>query len=433
MAPRITPSTLAAIVLAAGGAGCGIPLDGYEAFTCAEDASRPALAAGFSPPEPVDSIELRTGTPGAWTVVDSAGTPCATATNTDDCLAALEAADAPEGSQRLQYGECVSLCPSVVLVYTRGDEVGVVSDAEGLTAFLGAIDTAEEAAAEALAAGFSLACASVESGGVRPSDDGFELIATEYTSTCSPIVRNRVQLGVTSSAEVSVLDTQEIERNLLVCIGRRPEGLEATPASHPPADEAALGEWLADVTRLEAAAVHAFSELGAALAAHGAPEELLDRVAEARDDEVRHARDMGRLARRFGGCPTAPRVHATPTPSLEALAHDNAVEGCVRETFGALIGLWQASAAEDPAIRATMARIGADEARHAALSWAIAAWAEPRLDPAARARVEAARAEAMAGLHAGVQEVPAALQRLAGLPPVEVQRRLVAGLARLAA
>lgn len=80
-----------------------------------------------------------------------------------------------------------------------------------------------------------------------------------------------------------------------------------------------------------------------------------------------------------------------------------------------------------------MTRIGADEARHAALSWAIAAWAEPRLDPAARARVEAARAEAMAGLHAGVQEVPAALQRLAGLPPVEVQRRLVAGLARLAA
>jgi hypothetical protein len=137
---------------------------------------------------------------------------------------------------------------------------------------------------------------------------------------------------------------------------------------------------------------------------------------------------MGGLALHFGGRPVAPRVHATPPPSLEALARANAVEGCVRETFGALVGLWQATAAEDPAIRATMARICADEARHATLSWAIAAWAEARLTPDARARVEAARAEALAELQAGVQEVPEPLLRLAGMPPVQVQRRLVEGL-----
>jgi hypothetical protein len=372
----------------------------------------------------MDYIELREGTVGAWTVLDSAGTPCATATDTEACLAALDVADAPDARQRLQYGECVQYCPGYVLVYTRGDEVGVVLDSEGLTAFLGAIDTAEEAAAEALAAGFSIECESVGTGGVRTADDGFEVIATEYTSTCSPIVQNRLQLGVTADGTVSVLDTQEIERNLFVCIGRRPEGLEPTPTQ----DRATLGEWLADITRLEAAAVHAFSELGTALEAHGAPPDLLARVAEARQDEVRHTRDMGGLALHFGGRPVAPRVHATPPPSLEALARANAVEGCVRETFGALVGLWQATAAEDPAIRATMARICADEARHATLSWAIAAWAEARLTPDARARVEAARAEALAELQAGVQEVPEPLLRLAGMPPVQVQRRLVEGL-----
>ena len=42
---------------------------------------------------------------------------------------------------------------------------------------------------------------------------------------------------------------------------------------------------------------------------------------------------------------------ATAAATLAALAIENATEGCVRETFGALIAWWQAAAATDPAVR----------------------------------------------------------------------------------
>ncbi len=61
--------------------------------------------------------------------------------------------------------------------------------------------------------------------------------------------------------------------------------------------------------------------------------------------------------------------------SLEALAVENAVEGCVRETMGALFAMHQAASAADPHVRATMVSIAPDETRHAALGWAVAEWA----------------------------------------------------------
>lgn len=81
--------------------------------------------------------------------------------------------------------------------------------------------------------------------------------------------------------------------------------------------------------------------------------------------------------------------------SLEALALENAVEGCVRETFGGLFGAYQAAHAVDPVVRATLAQITRDETTHALLSWQIAAWAEPRLDRAALRRVREARRAAI--------------------------------------
>jgi hypothetical protein len=81
--------------------------------------------------------------------------------------------------------------------------------------------------------------------------------------------------------------------------------------------------------------------------------------------------------------------------ALEALALENAVEGCVRETFGALCGAYQAARAADPVVRTTLAQITRDETTHALLSWQIAAWAEPRLDRAALRRVREARRAAI--------------------------------------
>jgi len=64
-------------------------------------------------------------------------------------------------------------------------------------------------------------------------------------------------------------------------------------------------------------------------------------------------------------------------PALDALvdvALENAVEGCVRETYGALIATRQAEAASDPVVRRAMRKIAADETAHAALSWDVASF-----------------------------------------------------------
>jgi hypothetical protein len=47
------------------------------------------------------------------------------------------------------------------------------------------------------------------------------------------------------------------------------------------------------------------------------------------------------LARRHGVAPLPIKVGAFPARSLEDLAVENATEGCVRETYGALLALWQ--------------------------------------------------------------------------------------------
>jgi hypothetical protein len=102
---------------------------------------------------------------------------------------------------------------------------------------------------------------------------------------------------------------------------------------------------------------------------------------------------------------------------MVAIAVENAVEGCVRETFGAVVAAWQAAHAGDPRIARTMARIAADETRHAALAWAIAGWMEPRLDARSRRVVLAARRAAVRTLlHEVRGPLPPVLVARAGLP-----------------
>jgi len=196
------------------------------------------------------------------------------------------------------------------------------------------------------------------------------------------------------------------------CLGRRPPGMCATRARGP-----LLGRYFADAAQLEAASVDAFEVLRSELAAHGAPAHLVAAATAARADEVRHARMTARLARRFGGRPTKTRMRRPAVRSLEALAIENAVEGCVRETLGALFAMHQAATAADTHVRATMASIAPDETRHAALGWAVAAWADARLDAAARARVRDAQRKAIAELRSEIErEAPMPVVDIAGLP-----------------
>ena len=164
-----------------------------------------------------------------------------------------------------------------------------------------------------------------------------------------------------------------------------------------------IGRWLAEAAQLEAASVPAFEILARELAAHAAPAALVKRALASADDERRHARIMTSLAHAHGATPGPVRVIARAPRDLEAIARENAVEGLVREAYGARVAI-------DPTI-------GADEQRHAALAADVHAWMRPRLSYAARLRVDEARDIARATLIAECAvELPRAVRDALGLP-----------------
>ena len=142
--------------------------------------------------------------------------------------------------------------------------------------------------------------------------------------------------------------------------------------------EAAEG-WLRTAA-MEHASVAAFARLTLDLMSLGAPLDLLGEVQRAAADEVAHAELAYGLAGRFAGRPLTPGAFpfqqpVTPRADLAAVAADAAREGCVGETIGAWLAQHAAATAEDPEVKAAWARIAEDEARHAALSWRVVAWA----------------------------------------------------------
>jgi len=211
------------------------------------------------------------------------------------------------------------------------------------------------------------------------------------------------------------------------CGGRSPEGL-AQPASGGAGDPFAA--WLAANAHLEGASIDAFEIVGAELAAHRAAPALIDAARVAADDERRHADTIGRLAARRGAVVPAVYVQRGPIRDIEAVARENAVEGCVRETYAALLACRQARAATDPAIRAAMAGIARNETRHAALAWAVDEWSQALLAPAARRRVREARHEAVERLaDAQLVTLPRDGRTQAGLPGEEEEARMAGALA----
>ena len=152
------------------------------------------------------------------------------------------------------------------------------------------------------------------------------------------------------------------------------------------------------------------------------------RVAAA--DETRHARVAAHFARRFGAATLAPvEIDAVAAPSLETLAEANAREGCVLETYGAVVTQWQSRTARDRAVRRAFVNIARDELRHAELAFAVARWLHPRLDDLGRRRVREARCAAADELARDIaRPTPPRLVAAVGLPSSEAARGLVADL-----
>ncbi len=219
--------------------------------------------------------------------------------------------------------------------------------------------------------------------------------------------------GVTYCRKIELAPEPPKVQCMAGCIGRKPEGLCPALAR----GVSALAIYFADAARLEAASVDAFRIFRRELAVHGAPKRLTRAASRAARDEVRHARTTRAIARRFGGRAAPVEIVRRGARSLEEIALENAVEGCVNETFGALVASYQAEHAADPSVRAAMKHIARDETRHAELAWEIARWLEPRLSPDERARVRGARQAAVARLAAEQRTPPPSELRVAaGLP-----------------
>ncbi len=278
-----------------------------------------------------------------------------------------------------------------------------------LTEFLGRIDTPNEAALIMFAHDRPIGCA------MQMEGEDYVANGTWQISDC-PITSQQFELRVTPDGTFS-----EVRVGLPSegggCIGRRPDGLCATAAAGA---RDASGAWLAHTAHLEAAAVLAFSLLEGELARLGAPEALLQRVRRAASEELVHAERVGQLARSRGAQPAAVVLRGRAQRSLLEIALENAVEGCVRECWGALCAHYQAHTAAAPDVRAVWRDIAAEETEHAQLSRDVAAWLEARLSRAERERVAAARAAAILTLRKELDaEVAPQLISELGLPSRE--------------
>ena len=208
--------------------------------------------------------------------------------------------------------------------------------------------------------------------------------------------------------------------------GRRPAGLvDDGPAATP----RSLGAYFAECAWLEAASVVAFRDLAVALRSVEAPASLVDACSAAARDEERHVALAEALTARFGGELRRVTVSSAKPQSIFDLALDNAVEGVIRETFGAAVALWRAENATDPGVRAAMREIAEDECRHAELALRIAAFLDEHLSAEQRSTIERTRHATARALVVSLDEPADALVDIAGVPSRRRALALLLGLA----
>lgn len=172
------------------------------------------------------------------------------------------------------------------------------------------------------------------------------------------------------------------------CTGRRPQGHHEVALG-----SSSVGAWFAVHAHLERASVTAFDELADWLEQRGAAH-LAARCRAASADEVRHARSMHGFAREAGAQVEDCRAEPAADGWLDVALH-NAVEGCVHESFAAVVAAHQAAAASDAAHRKTFDGIAEDELRHGQLAWDLHDWLLARLPERVRAVVRTAMRRAL--------------------------------------
>ncbi len=396
--------------------------DRYAALTLSPGIDGIAFATRASDAEPAPA-------PSAQRLA-SLGTPCATATDRDACLARVDAllgsAESEGFMVNLEPG-CSGFCglfATDLAAVTAGDDVRLAK-LEDVLAAATPVDDRDEAAAFLLLQGRAIDCGG---NNARPEADGWTFKHTG--SSCSGAVWETFNKVVAATGEVVYAGRRVLSDEDNGCVeGRRPSDLAPTGIPWLASASACFSE----IAHMEAAAVLAFEELERELDALGAPDDLLARVRRARADEIAHAEVTAALAAKHGGSVPAPRVLGSAGPRtvrpVMALALENAREGCLREAYGALVAAYQAAHASDPEVRAAFAKIALDEAEHAELSFALDAWLVAQLGPEERRDLERARASALDALAAACAvESAREVRVIAGMPSAHEAQALLARL-----
>ncbi len=154
---------------------------------------------------------------------------------------------------------------------------------------------------------------------------------------------------------------------------------DAAVAALDPITRAHLARAWLDDARMEHASIASFARFTLDLLIFGAPPELVAESQRASLDEIVHARLCFALASRFAGQPLGPGPldlsGARPSASLAEAVVAAVREGCIGETVASLIARAELERATDAEVRATLATIADDEARHAELAWRFVGWA----------------------------------------------------------
>jgi hypothetical protein len=185
----------------------------------------------------------------------------------------------------------------------------------------------------------------------------------------------------------------------------------------PEARAAVSRAWFEDALA-EHASVASFARATLELIAVGAPPRLLAAHQRAGIQEIAHAQRCFALARAYGGGDVDPGAIAVPAPRaahLVRLACDTFAEGCVAETFGALLAERALAGCRVEAVRAALRVIAADEAAHAALAWKTLAWAARQGGPAVVRAVAAVAADLRTHAAFGL-EIPGAANAMSAEP-----------------
>jgi rubrerythrin len=373
------------------------------------------------PAQEVDTLIVRTAfrptsTAGPGQDIAQIGEACATAADPPACMSEL-ASTSPEGSG---WGYCGMGCSDSGLVTTRGQSVDLYDSPAEIAAFLGDIDVPAEALLLAIANDYSPVCDSPKQEG-----DVWMVTASILTSDC-PMTRELRALSIDGTGTVTVLETIETTGSN-ICAGRRPDGMVATEW----VCDDAVAQHLAALAHLEAAAVIAFERLAVDLEHLGAPEQLVRRARAAASDEVDHAERMGAMAGQHGAVVPAVEVAEHVIRSMFDIALENAVEGCVRETYGVVDALYRSQQATNSEVRGLFSKIAKDEARHAALSWDVAEWLEQHLSAVERAEIALAAKRAHASLRNALGRGSVdAVQRELGAPPSQAAVAMADSLQR---